>query len=92
MKKKNKLTISQRLSNATELPMDMMPSRPYIHLCSNREAIIEDAGKLLHYNENRIKVRQGKNAVELLGNGLVIKYLKNNDLRVTGFIATLNFE
>jgi len=90
--KKNKLALSAKLSNVTQLPFDMAMSRPYIKMCHNREAIIEDAGKLLHYDKECIKVKQHKDTVIIEGKDLKIICLANGDLRVVGFVSGVSFE
>ena len=91
-RKRKKLSYSSRLSNLTQLPFDMTVSAPYIKLCCNREAVIEDAGKLVHYDEECVKVRQRKNTVVLTGNNMKLVFLSNGDLRVVGFIEGISFE
>lgn len=70
----------------------MLSGLPYIKICSNREITVEDAGKLLHYDNCLVKVRQGKNKLSITGNELVIKFLANNDIRVEGCIYGISFE
>ena len=94
MKEKNrkKLSVAARVSNATQIPFDMTAKKPYIRMCHNREAIIEDAGKLLHYDKECIKVRQQRATVVINGTDLKIIYLANGDLRVTGVVSGIDFE
>lgn len=90
--KKYKLSATQRLSNAIQIPLDMATSLPYIKMYSNRELIVEDAGKLLHYDCTCVKVRQANLTISVSGNSLRIKCLSNNDMSVTGYITSLCFE
>ena len=94
MKKDTKhvLSASAKLSNLTQLPIDMAAGLPYIKMCSNREVLIEDAGKLIHYENECVKVRQKRNTVVINGSDLKLIYLVNKDLRVTGFISGVCFE
>ena len=87
-----KLNTPQKLSRVSQIPFDMLTAMPYIRMCSNREITVEDAGKLLHYDRNTVKVRQGKNSIVINGNGLDIKCLANNDLRIEGCIYGISFE
>lgn len=91
-KKSKKLSLTAKLSNATQLPFDMTLSHPYIKMCHNREAIIEDAGKLLHYDKECIRVRQHRDTVVITGKDLKIIYLANGDLRIVGFVTGTSFE
>ena len=91
-KKQNKLSAMAKLSNATQIPFDMSVSNPYIRMCFNREIIVEDAGKLVKYDEDVVKVLQRRNIVCISGKNLRISYLSSGDMRVTGFISSVGFE
>lgn len=91
-RKHKKLSQIARLSNATQVPFDMAISYPYIRMCYNREIVIEDAGKLIHYDEESVKVKQRKNTVAVAGRNLRLVFLSNGDLRVTGFVTSVGFE
>ena len=91
-KEKNKLSVVAKLSNSTQIPFDMSGRSPYIRMCFNREIIIEDAGKLVQYCDDSVKVTQRKITLCISGNNLKISYLSNGDMRVTGFISNVGFE
>ena len=90
--RKTELSPTAKLSNLTQLPFDMTTGLPYIKMFSNREVLIEDAGKLIHYENECVKVRQKRNTVVINGCDLKLIYLVNKDLRVTGFISGVCFE
>ncbi len=90
--KKQKLTVAARLSNVTQVPFDMAGCYPYIKMCHNREVVVEDAGKLIHYDGECVKVMQRRNKVCILGKNLRIVFLSNGDLRVTGLVASVGFD
>ncbi len=92
MAKRNRLTVAEKLANAVEIPVDMALSLPYLKMCSNREIVIEDAGKLIHYDGECVRVSQRNMRVTVCGRDLKLKCLANNDLRVTGFIVSVQFE
>ena len=89
---KRKLSPVQKISGATQIPFDMMSSLPYIRICSNREVIIEDAGKLIHYDSSLVKVKQGENIASINGINLVVRFLANNNIRVEGVICCVSFD
>ena len=91
-RKKQSLTALQRLSNMSQIPVDTVLSRPFIKMHSNREIVIEDAGKLLHYDTESVRVRQYSTVIIIHGKDLILRCLANNDLRVTGFISSVSFE
>lgn len=89
---RSKLSIAQKIANATQIPFDAVTKMPYIKMCSNREITVEDAGRLIHYDKELVKVKQGKNTVCVSGSGLNIRCLANNDLRVEGCINEVAFD
>lgn len=90
--KKDKLSVTEKISNAANIPFDMAMHLPYTKMYSNREIIIEDAGKLTAYSDECIKVRQKNNVICVCGRELRLLCLVNGDLRVTGFIKSVSFE
>lgn len=90
--KKEKLTVAGKFSNAVNIPFDMASKQPYVKMFSNREIIIEDAGKLVHYSCDCIKVKQKEHTVSVSGVDLKLVCLTNGDIRVTGFIKNVCFE
>ena len=94
MKKGNKtrLSVAEKLSNVSNIPIDMATRLPYVRMYSNREIIIEDAGKLTAYSEECMKVRQKNNVICICGSGLKLVCLSNGDISVTGFIKSVSFE
>ena len=89
---KSKLSFTEKISNASNIPFDMVTKLPYVKMYSNREIVVEDAGKLTSYSNECIKVRQKNNVVCICGCDLKLLCLSNGDLRVTGFIKSVSFE
>ena len=91
-RKNKKLSGAAKFSNAAQIPLDMAVGYPYVRMCFNREVVIEDAGKLIHYDEENVKVMQKKNTVCVTGKDLKLVFLANGDLRLTGFVTSVGFE
>ena len=91
-KEKNKLSALQKLSNVSGIPCDAALRVPYIRMCSNREILVEDAGKLLHYSPEKVSVMQKKLKITVTGKRLKLVCLTNNDLSVVGCIDGVVFE
>lgn len=90
--KKKHLNLTQKISEKSDIPFDMVFKNPYIIMCSNREIIVEDAGKLVHYDGECVKVMQRKTCIAVCGSNLRLVCLANNDIRVAGFINSVSFE
>lgn len=90
--KKKELTLTGKISNCTQIPFDMLGKTPYIKMCSNREVIIEKAGKIIHYDEGCVRLSGHSFFIEISGRGLRILCLCDGNIRITGFITNLKFE
>lgn len=90
--RKEKLSVSQKLSNALQIPIDVAVSEPYIKICSNREVIVEQAGKLVHCDGEMVKVSRKNSLICISGRNLKISRLSDGNLRVCGFLTSLCFE
>lgn len=90
--RKGNLTVSQKLSNALQMPIDVVANEPYIKICSNREVIVEKAGKLVHYERNVVKVARRNSVISINGRDLKIARLCDGNLKVCGYLTSLCFE
>ena len=90
--KKKHLDISGKISEKSDVPFDMIFKKPYIIMCSNREIVVEDAGKLVHYDGECVKVMQKKTCIAVCGSNLKLLCLANNDIRIAGIINSVSFE
>ncbi len=84
--------IVSKVSDRVGIPFDMLSGMPLIKMMSNREIVVEDAGVLICYNENNVKMSQGKIYICITGRGLKIKCLSNNSISVSGYITSVSFD
>ncbi len=92
MKNKNRQSIFSKISQKSNLPLDMLTNLPLIQVFSNREALIEDAGALIYYDDKKISLIHSKVPITFTGQNLKIHFLSNGDLRISGCIDTLIFD
>jgi len=90
--KKHRHGIISKISEASDLPLDMIGRLPMINLYSNREMYVEDAGVLEHYDSECVRLTQRKNVISVSGRNLELKCLADNNIRVSGFILSVSFE
>ncbi len=92
MKKSKKYSFVSGISTKSGIPFDMLTSKPLIKMTSNREIIIEDAGVLVDYSEDCVKLTQRTLEIDIFGKGLKIKCLTNNSICVYGCIYSISFD
>lgn len=81
-----------KLSMASELPIDTALGMPLIKLASNREIFVERAGLLEYYDDNCVKLTQGKMNICVMGRALRLKCLADGNISVCGYIMNVGFE
>ena len=92
MSKHNNRSIASSLSRATELPLDLLGSKPIFHLFSDNELVVEGAKNLEYYDDSCVKICLSKKSVTVCGDGLNLKCLSNGNLSVLGNIISVSLE
>lgn len=98
MRKKSKLlTITKKeskkelLVESLKLPKDMMMGAFMLSMTGNREAFIENYRGILEYSDTSILLQTKQGQVRFVGSGLVIEYYTNEDMKISGNIASVIF-
>lgn len=94
MRKKGKKKKKERIMNFSEVfevPKDVVLGEAIITLTGKREAIIENYKGILEYNNNYIRLLTKNGTIEFKGSNLNIIYLTNEEIKVIGSIAEINY-
>lgn len=84
-------TKKEMLVESLKLPKDMMMGAFLLSMTGNREAFIENYRGILEYTENCILLQTKNGQVRFIGNGLVIEYYTNEDMKICGEISQVIF-
>lgn len=98
MKKKSKQNAAlqkeskkELLVESLKLPKDMMMGAFMLSMTGNREAFIENYRGILEYTDTCILLQTKNGQVRFEGSGLVIEYYTNEDMKISGCIASVIF-
>lgn len=79
------------LVESLKLPKDMMMGRFMLSMTGNREAFIENYRGILEYTDKVILLQTKQGQVKFEGTNLVIEYYTNEDMKISGNIASVVF-
>lgn len=90
-KNQTKRSLLENISQKSGIPLDLLSRKPLISLNSNREIIIEDAGKLENYDSGCVSLYQKDMLLTVCGKELELKFLSGGNIGVNGIITGLYF-
>ena len=84
--------IKEKLTEALELPKEILLNMSKITMVGSQELIIENYKGVVEYGSNRIRINTGNGLVKISGNNLAIKEITSEDIKISGQIGTLEFQ
>lgn len=72
--------------------MNVLCSKPLLHLYSDKEIVVEGANNLDYYDDNSVRISAERMMLEITGRHLYIKCLANRNLSISGVIENIKFE
>lgn len=90
-KESQKESKKELLVESLKLPKDMMMGRFMLSMTGNREAFIENYRGILEYTDKVILLQTKQGQVKFEGTNLVIEYYTNEDMKISGNIASVVF-
>ena len=84
-----KVGLTEKLSQALELPGDAVGGLPRLELLGDRELRLEDHKGILAYGTREIHISGGKMVVRVRGEGLELRAMNQTQLLITGSICAI---
>lgn len=75
-----------------ELPKDLMYGASIVTITGRREVLIENYKGILEYTEEYIKIQAKNVKLTVYGKQLSIEYYTNEDMKVVGFVKSIEYE
>ncbi|WP_132280502.1 sporulation protein YqfC [Natranaerovirga hydrolytica] len=96
MNKKKRLnkeedSIKENLTQALNLPQDVTLGASLVTVTGKNEVYIENYKGIVEYDSDYIKLSTKKGQIELRGKRLLINYLTNDEMKITGRISNISF-
>ncbi len=86
---KNKF--KNRISDAVNIPKDVILGVPIVRIIGQEEFYIENYRGILEYTDTVIRVQTKIGQIYLTGKRLEILYYTNDEMKVVGFIEKLEY-
>ena len=87
-----KLSLLEDISNALNLPADILAGAPIITATGRNEICLENYKGIIEYNGNSIKVQTKACKICIEGKKLNILYFTEDEMRITGFIQAIYYQ
>ncbi|MDF2839247.1 MAG: yqfC [Clostridia bacterium] len=83
--------IKETLSNALELPKDIILDVARVTMIGSNHVIVENHKGILEYNEDQIRVNTGSGILIVIGSKLNIKSILQEEITITGEIDSVGY-
>lgn len=87
----NKNSIKNRVSDAVNIPKDVILGVPLVRVVGQEDFYIENYRGILEYTDTLIRVQTKIGQIHLLGKSLEIIYYTNDEMKVSGHIDKLEY-
>lgn len=88
---KQRASITDKIAQSFEIPVNVMEGLPQIELLGNREAVVEHCQGVLEYNDQVVRLLTGKLTVKFTGRGLQLKSMTDDSVIVEGYFISVEF-
>lgn len=83
--------IRETISNALELPKDIILDVAKVTLIGSNNITVENHKGILEYNEDQIRVNTGSGILTIAGKRLNIKAILQEEITITGEIVSISY-
>ncbi|MDI3481144.1 MAG: hypothetical protein PWQ97_799 [Tepidanaerobacteraceae bacterium] len=84
--------IKKRISDALDLPGDIVLNLPRIVITAGISALIENHRGIVEYTSDIVRLNAGEGTLIIKGEGLLIKSLLADEVIIEGRIKSIEFE
>lgn len=91
MAKKWGQKVRQMLTNAINLPQDVMMNLPRITMIGQIHIYIENHRGLIAFSEQEVRLQLEKGQLSITGEGLIIKTILPEEILLEGVIGSVNY-
>lgn len=87
-----KRTLREKMVTNLELPKDLMLGASVLTVTGRGEAFISNYKGILEYKDSFIRVQTKNCRIQISGTHLAIDYYTNEEMKITGFIESIQYE
>lgn len=85
------MNIRRNMTDALELPREVVLNLPLISITGREELCIENYKGVVEYGEERIRINTGVGVLKIEGKKLFLKHITSENVIITGGIYKLEF-
>ena len=86
-----KKKIKDKLADVAGLPKDVLLGVPIITVTGQSEASIENYRGIIEYTDKIIRIQTKVGKIHINGRNLQIDHYTNDEMKITGYIGTIEF-
>ena len=90
--RKQESAFREKVVTNLELPKDLMLGASVLTVTGRREVLISNYKGILEYKDSFIKVQTKNCRIQISGTHLAIDYYTNDEMKITGYIETIQYE
>lgn len=83
--------IKTHISSNAELPKDVVLGVPILTITGQQDLVIENHRGIIEYTNVLIRIKTKNRQIKITGNSLKIIYYTNDELKITGYINTVEY-
>ncbi len=92
MRKRENTSKKEYLADALKIPKDMVLGDFKLSMTGNRELYIENYRGIVEYSDKCVILQTKSGYLRMEGEGLVISYYTNEDMKILGIIHSIVFD
>lgn len=85
-------SLREKMVAELELPKDLMLGAAILTVTGRREVLISNYKGILEYEDSFIRVQTKNCRIRISGAHLAIDYYTNEEMKITGYIETIQYE
>jgi len=90
-KKKDSVTIREKVAKLLELPEDVISDRPKITTVGGKEVFVENHGGIIEFTGERVKINTNYGLVTITGKNMKIREITSEDIIILGSIDNIDY-
>lgn len=83
--------IRQAMAEFLDIPKDLVLDLPKVTIVGRNELYIENHRGIIEYDLNRLRINLSRGFLEIEGNGLEIKALMADEMKITGEVLAIKY-
>lgn len=87
-----KTSIKEIISEALELPKELVMDIPRITMLGSKQLFLENYKGIIEYEDNNIRIKIHGGIIRLEGRNMLIKEITSEDIMVSGDIYSIEFQ